>query len=98
VLDVYVRERGLVSLAEAVRRMTSLPTTTFGLADRGEVRPGARVDLVLFDPATVIVTATYDEPKRESVGIDLVVVNGQIAYEDGRHTGVGAGRMLRIKQ
>ena len=98
VLGVYVREKGLVPLAEAVRRMTSLAAQTFGLADRGEIRPGFCADLVLFDPDRVIDTATYDDPKREPVGIDLVVVNGQVAYEDGRHTGVGSGRMLRFRR
>lgn len=98
VLGVYVREKGLVSLPEAVRRMTSLPARTFGLADRGVLRHGAWADLVLFDPETVIDTATYDDPKREPEGISLVVVNGAVAYEDGRHTGAGSGRTLRFGQ
>jgi N-acyl-D-amino-acid deacylase len=98
VLGVYVRERGVVALPEAVRRMTSLPAQVFGLSDRGEVRPGYWADLVLFDPDTVIDTATYDDPKREPEGISLVVVNGQVAYEDGRHTGAGSGRMLRFRR
>jgi N-acyl-D-amino-acid deacylase len=98
VLGVYVREKGLVPLAEAVRRMTSLPAQTFGLTDRGEVRPGLCADLVLFDPTRVIDTATYDDPKRESDGISLVVVNGEVAYEDGHHTGAGSGRMLRFRR
>jgi N-acyl-D-amino-acid deacylase len=98
VLGVYVREKGLISLPEAVRRMTSLPARTFGLTDRGEVRPGYWADLVLFDPDTVIDTATYDDPKREPAGIGLVIVNGEVAYEDGRHTGVGAGRMVRFRR
>lgn len=94
VLGRYVRERGVLSLPEAVRRMTSLAAQTFGIKDRGELRAGAWADLVLFDPATIIDTATYDDPKREPEGVSLVVVNGEIAYEDGRHTGIGSGRML----
>jgi N-acyl-D-amino-acid deacylase len=66
--------------------------------DRGRIVPGAHADLVLFDPATIEDTATYDEPKREPRGIGLVVVNGAVAFEDGRHTGVGSGRMLRYRK
>jgi N-acyl-D-aspartate/D-glutamate deacylase len=98
VLGHYVRERHTLALEEAVRRMTSLSADTFGLVDRGRIREGQWADLVLFDPTTVIDTATYDEPQQEPVGIRLVVVNGQIAYEDGTHTGAGAGKMLRYRQ
>ncbi|HEX7037496.1 MAG TPA: D-aminoacylase [Pseudomonadales bacterium] len=98
VLGHYVRERGLLPLEEAVRRMTSLAAATFGLVDRGRVAPGYWADLVLFDPATVSDRATYDDPKQEPAGIRLVVVNGRIAYQDGRHTGVGSGKMLRYRR
>ena len=98
VLGHYVRERGIIPLEEAIRRMTSLACERFGMAGRGYVREGYWADLVLFDPDTVRDTATYKEPKQEPVGIHLVVVNGEIAYEDGKHTGVGAGRMLRYRQ
>jgi N-acyl-D-amino-acid deacylase len=98
ILARYVRERGVLGLEEAVRRMTSLAADTFGLVDRGRIVPGAHADLVLFDPATIEDTATYDEPKREPRGIGLVVVNGAVAFEDGRHTGVGSGRMLRYRK
>ncbi len=98
VLGRYVRERGVLDLPEAVRRMTSLSARTFGLVDRGEIRPGAFADLVLFDADTVIDRATYDEPKREPAGIELVVVNGAVALEAGRHTGAGSGRMLRYRR
>jgi len=98
VLGHYVRERHALALEEAVRRMTSLSADTFGLVDRGRIREGQWADLVLFDPGTVIDTATYDEPQREPAGIHLVVVNGQIAYEAGTHTGAGAGRMLRYRR
>lgn len=97
VLGEYVRERGVISLEEAVRRMTSLPCDRFGLGGRGRVVEGNWADLVLFDPTTVRDRATYKEPKQEPEGIKMVVVNGEVAYEDGRHTGARAGRMLRYE-
>jgi len=97
VLARYVRERGVLSLPEAVRRMTSLSCERFGLAGRGRAAPGAFADLVLFDPEVVADAATYEEPKRESRGIACVIVNGAVALEDGRHTGAGAGRALRYR-
>ena len=98
VLGRYVRERGTLTLEEAVRRMTSLSADTFGIGERGRIREGYWADLVLFDPATIVDTATYDDPQREPEGIRLVVVNGAIAYDAGRHTGVGAGKMLRYRR
>jgi N-acyl-D-amino-acid deacylase len=98
VLARYVRQRGVLGLEEAVRRMTSLSAETFGLVERGRIREGYWADLVLFDPATVTDTATYDDPKREPDGIQLVVVNGEVAYDRGQHTGVGAGKMLRYRR
>jgi N-acyl-D-amino-acid deacylase len=98
ILGHYVRERQVLTLEEAVRRMTSLAATTFGLIDRGRVEAGCWADLVLFDPETVADTATYDEPQQAPAGIRLVVVNGRIAYQDGRHTGAGSGRMLRYRR
>ena len=97
VLGHYVRERGILSLPEAVRRMTSLSAATFGMQDRGRVEEGGWADLVLFDPVAVRDTATYDDPKQEPEGISLVVVNGKIAYRDGVHAGVGSGKMLRYR-
>ncbi len=94
ILAHYVRDRGILTLEQAVHRMTDLSCRRFGLVDRGVVREGALADLVLFDPNRVTDTATYDDPKQEPVGIDAVVVNGRIAYRSGVHTGVGAGRML----
>jgi N-acyl-D-amino-acid deacylase len=98
ILARYVRERGVLSLEEAVRKMTSAPCERFGIAGRGLVREGYFADLVLFDPATVEDLATYERPKQEPRGIRMVVVNGQVAFEDGVHTGVGSGRMLRFGQ
>ncbi|UCE86432.1 MAG: D-aminoacylase [Deltaproteobacteria bacterium] len=97
VLAEYVRARGILTLEEAVRRMTSLACERFGLAQRGRVAEGYWADLVLFDPAAIRDTASYEDPKREPVGIALVVVNGQVACRDGRHTRVGSGRPLRYR-
>lgn len=97
VLGEYVRERQIISLQEAIRRMTSLPCDRFGLADRGRIAEGQWADLVLFDAATVRDLATYKEPKQEPAGVKMVIVNGEIAIEDGRHTGAGTGRMLRYE-
>jgi N-acyl-D-amino-acid deacylase len=97
VLGLYVRARGVLGLEEAVRRMTSLSADRFGLVDRGRVVEGAVADLVLFDPGTVLDTATWDEPQQEPVGIGTVVVNGTVAYDEGRHLGAGTGRLLRFR-
>lgn len=98
VLARYVRERHVLSLEEAIRRMTSASCERFGLVDRGLVKEGYWADLVLFDPETVEDLATYEDPKREPAGISMVMVNGQVACEDGKHTGVGSGRALRFKR
>ncbi len=98
ILARYVRERNLLSLPEAIRRMTSLAAATFGIEERGQVREGYRADLVMFDPDRIQDTATYDEPKNEATGIDLVIVNGEIAFQEGVHTGAGSGRMLRYRR
>ncbi len=98
VLGRYVRERGVLPLEEAVRRMTSLSCDRFGLVNRGRIEEGRWADLVLFDPDTIVDSATYDDPKRESEGVAAVIVNGELAYQDGRHTGAGAGRVLRYRR
>lgn len=98
VLGEYVRERGVLPLAEAIRRMTSLSCERFGLAGRGRVAPGWWADLVIFDPGRIADRATYDDPKREPEGVAYVLVNGSIAYEHGRHTGAGAGQLLYFGQ
>ncbi|MEM8922743.1 MAG: D-aminoacylase [Actinomycetota bacterium] len=98
VLGHYVRNRGVLGLEEAVRRMTSLSCDRFGLADRGRIVEGAYADLVLFDANTVIDTATYDDPQLEPEGIDAVFVNGAAAYADGSHTGRHSGRFLHYRR
>ena len=93
----FVRKLGVVTLPQAVRKMTSLPAATFGLKDRGEIRVGAAADLVLFDPDAVEDRATFDEPINAPVGISRVLVNGVIVVADGRHTGARPGVVLRHK-
>jgi N-acyl-D-amino-acid deacylase len=95
VLGHYVRDVKLFPLEEAVRRMTALPAAQFGLKDRGSLRPGAYADLVLFDPATIADTATFDEPKTPAAGITRVIVNGRTVWNDGATTGDRPGRALR---
>ena len=97
VLGEYVRERKVLSLEEAIRRMTGLACERFGMTGRGRVQEGYWADLVLFNPDTVRDTATYNDPKQEPVGIEMVVVNGAVAYEGGKQTGAGSGRMLRYR-
>jgi N-acyl-D-amino-acid deacylase len=95
VLGHYSRERGLFSLEEAVRRMTSLPARWFGFRDRGVIRPGSFADLVIFDPATVKDQGTFTNPAQPSTGIELVMVNGAVVWQNGRHSGARPGRVLR---
>ena len=98
VLGRYVREQGVLDLESAVRRMTSLSCDVHGLQGRGRVAVGNWADLVLFDPSLVLDVASYEDPKRESVGINNVWVNGQLAFEEGHHTQIGAGRVLRYRE
>ena len=95
VLGRYVRERGVISLEDAVRKMTSLAAHHVGLFGRGEIRPGAAADLVLFDPATVLDRATTKDPQALAAGIATVWVNGAVVYEEGAATGKRPGRVLR---
>ena len=97
-LAVYVRERGVVSLESAIRSATSLSATVFGLSDRGVIRPGAWADLAIFDLKEVRDRATYVEPHQLATGMTWVLVNGQIAVEDGKFTGALAGRVVRKNQ
>jgi dihydroorotase/N-acyl-D-amino-acid deacylase len=95
VLGVYVRERGLLSLEDAVRKMTSLPAARMGFPDRGLLRPGLKADLVLFDPASIRDLATFDAPHRYAEGVSLVVVNGVVVLDGGQITPARPGRVLR---
>ena len=95
VLGHYARDRGLLTLEEAVRRMTGLSAERFGLAGRGAVRPGYYADLVLFDAGTIADAATFEQPTLPARGIDAVYVNGVPVLEAGRPTGARPGRVLR---
>jgi N-acyl-D-amino-acid deacylase len=94
VLGRYARDQRVLSLAEAVHKMTGLPARRLGLRDRGEIRVGAKADLVVFDPKQVADRATYEEPHRYPIGIDHVLVNGRFVIKDGEHTGSLPGRVL----
>jgi dihydroorotase/N-acyl-D-amino-acid deacylase len=95
ILGRYVRELGLVSLEQAVRKMTSLAAQRVGLRDRGALRPGAFADITVFDPLTVSDRATFEDPHQPSVGITHVFVNGQPVLRDGALTAARPGRGLR---
>ena len=95
VLGEFVRDRALLGLEEAVRKMTSAPAARLGLADRGLLSGGMRADVVVFDPATVRSNATYDEPRQFPDGIEHVIVNGQPVVDGGLHTGALPGRVVR---
>jgi N-acyl-D-amino-acid deacylase len=95
VLGRYVRERKVLSLEEAVRKMTSLSAAHMGLTDRGTIAPGRRADLVLFDPKTVADRSTPDHPTAVAAGIVRVWTNGVEVYRDGRASGARPGKVLR---
>lgn len=95
VLAHYVRERGVLTLAQAIRKMTGAPAARLGLRQKGLVRWGMDADLVVFDPATVRDVATYGDPHRYPEGIRHVVVNGAVTVRDAAHTGARAGQVLR---
>lgn len=95
VLAEYVRTRGVLTLPDAIRRMTSLPARTFSLHDRGLIRAGMAADLVVFDPARVQDKATYEKPHQYSSGFDFVLVNGKIEVDDGKLSSAHGGQALR---
>jgi N-acyl-D-aspartate/D-glutamate deacylase len=95
VLGKYVRQQKLLSLEDAVRKMTSLNANKVGLRDRGLIKIGFAADIVIFNAETVIDQSTYTVPFAYPAGITYVVVNGQLTIKDGEHTGARAGRSLR---
>lgn len=97
VLGHYSRDLGLLTLEDAVHRMTGLPAATFGFADRGTIASGAFADLVLFDADRVIDAATFEQPAQPAVGIRAVYVNGGLTWQDGRPTGGYHGRAIRLQ-
>ncbi len=95
VLGRYVRERGVLTLKEAIRKMTSVPADRVRLADRGRLVVGNAADVVVFDPARISDTATFERPFQYPTGIALVVVNGRVTLRDGQRSRSHAGRSLR---
>ena len=95
VLGVYVRERGLLRLEDAVRKMTSLNAAKIGIRDRGLLQAGLFADITVFDEKRVSDRSTYDEPFQYSEGVEYVIVNGRMVIDQGKHTGARPGRALR---
>jgi N-acyl-D-amino-acid deacylase len=95
VLAEYVRRRQVITLEDAIRRMTSLPARTFAFRDRGLIKEGMAADLVIFDPERVEDKATFQKPHQYTEGIDWVLVNGVVMVEDGKLTAARGGRVLR---
>jgi N-acyl-D-amino-acid deacylase len=91
----YAREKGLMSLEKAVRKVTGLPALKIGLKDRGLVAPGMKADLALFDPERFLDRATYADPKRHPSGLNAVVINGKIVVEGGESSGTRPGKVIR---
>ena len=89
-----VRELKVVTLEDAVRKMTSLPARILGLPARGQLREGFAADVVVFDPARVRDTATFEKPKSYAEGVPFVIVNGVIVIDNNQHTGARPGRAL----
>ncbi len=94
-LGRYVREERVIDLPEAIRRLTRLPAGNWKLEDRGCIDPGCYADVVVFDPATIIDHATFDEPQRYATGVSYVLVNGTAVLAQGEHTGARPGRVVR---
>ena len=94
VLGVYVREQKVLSLPDAIRKMTSLPAQIAGFSDRGLLRPGMAADVAIFDPETVSDKATFEDPSQYAVGVSYVLVNGTVVIDQGQHTGARPGRVL----
>jgi len=94
ILSEYVRDKKIISLEEAIRRMTSLPAQKFGLKDRGLLREGFAADIVIFDDKQVQDISTYDKPHAFSKGFQYVIVNGELVVENEKHLGIRSGKAL----
>ena len=95
ILGRYVRELNLLTLEQAVHKMSGMPAARVGLKDRGQLRDGMFADITIFDPQKVIDRATFEAPNQHPDGIKYVIVNGQISVDDGKRTPALAGRALR---
>ncbi|MFM9873472.1 MAG: N-acyl-D-amino-acid deacylase family protein [Fimbriimonadaceae bacterium] len=98
ILGRYVRERKTINLVEAIRKMTSLTARTFGLVDRGELKPNTIADITIFDPKTIQDHATPTDPRALSTGVKTVIVSGQITLSNGKPTGARNGKIIRKNQ
>ena len=94
-LGKYVRDEQVISLSEAIRRLTTLPATNLSLKDRGALAEGYFADVVVFDPATIQDHATYSEPHQYATGVQHVLVNGTAVIRNGEHTGATPGRFVK---
>ena len=94
VLGRYVRELKVITLEDAVRKMTAFPAQRLGLQDRGVLREGMKADIAVFNPATVRDRATFERPHQYSEGVSLVLVNGEVVFENGAVTAARPGRIL----
>ena len=94
VIAKYVREKKILTLPEAIRKMTSWPATRMRLASRGLIKEGCWADVVIFDYDKIQDGATYEYPFRTPTGIDYVLVNGQVVIEKGKHTGAKPGQVI----
>lgn len=94
-LGKYVRDESVITLAEAIRKLTSLPAANLKIRRRGTLAPGFFADVVVFDPETITDHATFDDPHQLSTGVSEVLVNGQLVLRDGKHTGALPGRVVR---
>ena len=95
ILGRYVRQDSVITLEFAIRKMTSLAAQRVGLNERGLLRPGMFADITVFDPATIVDNATFEQPQQLASGVSFVFVNGTAVIRDGRHTGAKPGRALR---
>ena len=95
VLGEYVRDKGVLTLEDAVRKMTSLPADHMGMLERGILSRGMIADIVVFDPETVADRSTFEDPHQYPAGIDFVIINGVVAVDNGVFDDARAGRILR---
>jgi dihydroorotase/N-acyl-D-amino-acid deacylase len=97
VLGHFVREKGVISLSEAIRKMTGLPASVLRFNDRGLLKENYKADIVIFDPETVIDKATFEDPHQYPEGIEYVIINGKMAVKNGNYQDVRSGEVLRKK-
>jgi N-acyl-D-aspartate/D-glutamate deacylase len=94
ILGRYVRDEKIITMEEAIRKMTSANAAKIHQFDRGLLRPGMAADVTVFNPDTIIDRATYEEPHQYATGVEYVLVNGRVVLDRGRHTGARAGTIL----